>query len=406
MSTTNSTQTETETESSPTDHNQVPESGAAMVRTLVRDDADIHDLVVESPYGYTSTLKDAIVDRWGEDNLPSDQAIYAACFDVRNAIEAGEFDEEADETSGPEPGTVEELSVVAEGPTCETITEPTSSEERVKAVILDDETLIEEAAGEVDEEYMTEVQDRVGEEYGKLFVPTEGTIQSVLSELRLDGRIPEWDEGLEDVDGPANIVYICELCGHDEPSYKAIKHHISNEDDPVHADRSARETHLIGRRGEDIEETHEAFYSEDFEASIDDGFDVLWAIYQNPDARQEDIIDLLDISESTLLRRMGSLGIDWQNREEEVNELIDEFFTDAAETTTIERGNARYSGPETGADFTSGRPGQTIADRPVTSSSGTLTLAIPEEEARDLLTGRDPSAVKQRLLRALLSSHE
>lgn len=368
-----------------------PQTAKDRILEVLKDNDELLSDALTGRKGYCIDVIEEVRQRWGESAVPGSGTAYVAAIKSTHLEELEAFAEDDEE----EQESVAELSV----PDIEEF-DATDSVSRCRAIIRSDEDFLRQAA--TDSLDFDEVKDAVRDEYGRMFTPTEDTIRTAVAELRMDDVLPEIGDGIEESDEPQRIYYICELCGYENRSYKRVRQHITNTDDAAHHDRTGKETHLISTRGEPIEDTHEVFSSEDFKNQFDDGFDILWAIYSNPDARQEDIADMLGISQTWLCRRLDSLGLDWEEREQQVSELINSWIS--SQMVEKELGNATYSGPSTGVNTTSGKATQTIADRPAVEDQISITLS--RRQAKQFLCNEDETTVRRRILAALLDDDE
>lgn len=219
-------------------------------------------------------------------------------------------------------------------------TEPGTPEERVRLVLKDDEGLLQDAAR--GERVVNRVVQRVKDRYGLPYTVTEGTVSQVVGTMRERGELPSRGDDITEAGPDSKILYICELCGLRDSDPSEVRKHIASADDAAHADRNGHDTHLISSTVEPLEQPDR------FDGEVDDGFEVAWTIYNNPEAQQDEIADVLGISTSTLINRLEDLGIDWEDRETQVKSVLPNSIA----RERIERGNVTVDVPFGGIDGT------------------------------------------------------
>lgn len=444
------------------DDDEPPRADTDKVRVILRDNDSLRQRAINSKQGYRDEVYDAIEERWGEGYRPGPQTISNIAREFREATMDGAGEEseqpsepvecpdpdcsdmfansqaanihrtmahgkdeeetDTDETADEDPALADssteqkslfsldesekekgEAADVDEESDDETEVPdglpedpPSQGRERAKVYLEFDSGLREQLVdGETDPET---VASAIGDVWGVAYKPSPGAVEQAVVDLREAGII-ESDDG-EDITGAGpntRILYQCTLCDKEDTNKSAIRKHITATDDAVHADRNGNEGHLIESTGEPIEDPDVE------EGEVEDGFELLWAIHNNPEARQEDIANILDVSQPTVVSRCDDFGIDWENRQEDVADHLEDLGfktgTDDGrnDIETLERtvGNASYSGPETGLDMSDVSYLSDVAPQTQNEPSTddrTVTIELTPDEAYRVLIG-EPSAM-------------
>jgi hypothetical protein len=212
----------------------------------------------------------------------------------------------------------------------------------------------------------------------------------------------------EDVE---KVRYKCTLCGETFDSTRAVRFHINQTGSGPHRGRDANEDpHLIEVVGSEV--LARINEREDGGEMVDDTtFKIMWTIYMNPDASQEEVADMLDLSTGHVGNVTTRAGVMWTDRHDAVEEWLSERMPnldmvshvsdeDAArddgedqpvledrqgedgdtEQISASRGMATYTGPETGIDTTDSDVGNTAEKAAeVRASVAENAFAEPEE---------------------------
>lgn len=312
---------------------------------------------------------------------------------------------------------------------------PAADTDKVRTLFEDDEDLRDRAAHR-EGDYLDEVQDAARQRWGDRFVPGVQTIYNIIREVREEMRLDEDEEedkgdepddvttahgepdeddtqeprtSLEDLDHETKIQYRCNICGYGEGidrfvTEKDIRRHVTTSEDMDHRKRDGSEPGVVKVIGE------EAPQPEAPRGVVEDGFDLVWAIHNNPGATRKEIAELLDVSQGTVTNRANRLGLDWKNREEEAEELLSEWGVfngdDEQEEETVERqsGNASYSGPATGLDQTMSHLSEvTDATQPETQIA---TMGVSLGDLYAIISTCEYEPLRKRALATLLRNFD
>lgn len=377
------------------DTDSVPSTGQQRILAVLKDNQELLDKALDHKDGYPEEVTDEIASRWGSEHVPESCPVYVSTIKSRNVEELKEYSENHSNERQTDTESVTELS----SPELPELSELqlTSDKDRCKAIIQRNEEFLEQAAR--DELDIAAVQQAVTDEWGVLYSPTEDTVRDAVSQLRLNDELPRDGIDLQDVDKVQKIVYMCELCRDFEAKTQTeIQDHLGNTDDAVHDGWTASDFQPVSIRCEPIEETHDVLESEAFQEEVGRDYDLLRALYYNPDVRQRDIADMVGMSQSGLSQKLSGFGWSWETCQDDIEHLLETW--DESDEMSIEKGQVKYVGPSTGLDTTSGRSTQTIKDR--ASKEGNISITLTEVEARTFLTEKNETPVREKILKELL----
>lgn len=433
-----------------------PATDFGKITTVISDSETLKEKVINGDYT-SEEIAAVITQRWGEEfALDEDEIPFGVRYWRRNNLGYPEFYDELEVTediarrlstngfdtkeslleateedltevpyigSGRAEGileAVEEMdpeggeSVELPSPVQTEVSEPVNTgTERAKKTILDDEELLRETYENPSEVVQT-VRERTEEEFGVGFQPTEGSVHKAISDI--------WGDSVDlDHDPSQTILYRCSLCGLEDTDARAVKRHISNSGDMAHEDRNgSTESHLVVVSGD----TEMEVPGDRPDGVTDTGFDVLWSVYNNPDARQRDIAEIVGLTQSEVSRKLRNLGVDWENREEQVSQLFDDWMNNGGsdeeeeeeeeemfpelesggEKVVRETGQAKYEGPATGLDVSPDRPVTYLSEVDTsTENEAGGGLGLNAEEAFLLLTGGADTPAHRKVFKAALS---
>lgn len=381
---------------------------------IYKDNPDIWAETYHREAGYIDSVVDAFVERYGPRFEPERAYVSANASKFRD-MAPGRFPEELRfvfEDDDPVDAVEDELEDRLDADDNDDTdddagTMPATGAARAHHVLEDNHDWVEPVL-DGDEEIIEQVQEKATKRWGRLYQPTDGSVRKAAADINVN----EAETDQVDTDYTQKLVYECALCGYEDTDPSAVRKHVTAEDDAVHRNRSGGEPSVLITRGEPGEQP-----DADAGGDIEDGFEVLWAIHQNPDARMKDIAAILGVSQGTVSNRLNDLDIDWQERQDEVADRLEDLGLRDEEPASIRReaGNVVFEGPETGLDMRTTsylaeaaertQPARTetpVATDEESGDAGRFAEVVDRLETEELyeLVSGEPNRTKYRLFRA------